>query len=65
MLLDRRARAERAAARAWLDQSFRLDRLRDLLIEAIKASYRVHTALAYPFPLSPSFRLGGGEIGKY
>jgi len=64
-LLASTPRAERAAARAWLDQSFRLDRLRDLLIEAIKASYRVHTALAYPFPLSPSFRLGGGEIGKY
>src|SRR5438093_1404707 len=64
-LLASTPRAERAAARAWLDQSFRLDRLRDLLIEAIKASYRVHTALAYPFPLSPSFRFGGGEIGKY
>lgn len=44
-------RAERAAARIWLDAWLRLDRFRDLLIEAIKARYQVHTAVAYPFPL--------------
>ena len=64
-LLTHTPRAERAAARAWLEQSFRLDRLRDLLIEAIKARYQSHTALAYPFRLLPSFPVGGSEIGKY
>jgi putative transposase len=58
-------RGERAAARAWLEQEFRLDRFRDLLIEATRARYRVHTALHYPFPLPDSFTLCEGEIGKY
>jgi hypothetical protein len=51
-LLATTPRAERAAARAWLDGAVRLDRFRDLLIEAIRARYQVHTALAYPFPLT-------------
>jgi putative transposase len=58
-------RAERAAARAWLEQEFRLDRFRDLLIEAIRARYQVQTALRYPFQLADSFILGNGQIGKY
>jgi hypothetical protein len=64
-LLAGTPRSERAAARVWLEASFRLDRLRDLLVEAIKACYQVHTALTYPFHLSPSFNLYGSEIGKY
>jgi hypothetical protein len=56
-LLAHTPRPERAAARAWLDEAFRLDRLRDLLIEACKARYGVHTVLAYPFRLSPAFTL--------
>jgi len=64
-LLAHTPRAERATARTWLEQSFRLDRLRDLLIEAMKARYQVHTALAYPFRLLPLFTFGGSEIGKY
>ncbi len=64
-LLANTPRGERAAARAWLEHSFRLDRLRDLLVEAIKACYQVHTALIYPFRLSSSFTLCGGEIGNY
>jgi hypothetical protein len=50
-------RAERAAARAWLDACLRLDGFRDLLVEAIKARYQVHTALDYPFPLRSSIIL--------
>ena len=64
-LLAHTPRAERAAARAWLEQSFRLDRLRDLLIEAITARYQVHTALAYPFRLLPTCTLTGSQIGNY
>jgi putative transposase len=64
-LLAATPRRERTAARAWLEHSFRLDRLRDLLIEALKACYHVPTTLAYPFHLSPSFTLDGGQIGKY
>jgi hypothetical protein len=64
-LLAHTPRAERAAARTWLEQTFRLDRLRALLLEASKARYQVHTALAYPFRLLPSFTFGGSEIGKY
>jgi putative transposase len=56
-LLASTPRAERAAARAWLDAWVRLDRFRDLLIEAIRARYQVHTALAYPFSLAPGGRL--------
>lgn len=51
------ARGSRAAARRWLDATFRLDRMRDLLIEAIKARYRVHTELRYPFPLAAPVKL--------
>jgi hypothetical protein len=50
-------RADRAAARAWLDVCLRLDRFRDLLIEAIRARYQVHPHLAYPFPLRSSLTL--------
>jgi hypothetical protein len=50
-LLAHTARAERAAARVWLDAYLRLDAFRDLLVEAIRARYRVHTAVAYPFSL--------------
>jgi len=64
-LLAHTLRAQRGAARLWLEDAFRLDRLRDLLVEAVKALYGVHTALVYPFRLSPSFTLPGGEIGKY
>jgi hypothetical protein len=56
-LLASTPRAERAAARAWLDATVRLDRFRDLLIEATRARYLVHTALAYPFPLASGFSL--------
>jgi putative transposase len=56
-LLASTPRAERPAARAWLEAMVRLDRFRDLLIEASKARYEVHTALAYPFPLNPGFSL--------
>jgi len=56
-LLASTPRAERAAAREWLDARVRLDRFRDLLIEASKARYQTHTTLAYPFPLTPGFSL--------
>ena len=49
-LLATTPRRSRPAARGWLATDFRLDRFRDLLIEAIKALYQVHTALHYPFP---------------
>lgn len=39
----------RPAARCWLDAHFRLDTFADLPAEAVKARYRVHTALPYPF----------------
>ncbi len=41
----------RPDARAWLDDALRLASLCDLLLEAIKARYRVRTALRFPFPL--------------
>ena len=50
-------RGRQAAARAWLEHAFRLDRFCDLLIEAIKSLYCVHTALRYPFPSSPSLTI--------
>jgi putative transposase len=56
-LLASTPRAERPAARAWLDAMVRLDRFRDLLIEASKARFQAHTTLAYPFPLTPGFSL--------
>ena len=43
-------RPSRAVARRWLAAVFCLDRFSDLLIEAIKALYQVHTSLRYPFP---------------
>ncbi len=48
-LVTRTPRGARAAARAWLEAAFRLDRFCDLLLEAIKARYQAHTALHYPF----------------
>lgn len=48
---------DRPAARAWLDNEFRLDRFRDLLIEALKARYGVRDTLDYPFVLSAPLRL--------
>jgi putative transposase len=56
-LLAHTPRAERAAARAWLDACFRLDGFRDLLVEAIKARYQVRTAVYYPFPLRSNITL--------
>jgi hypothetical protein len=41
----------RPHARAWLDGALRLASLCDLLIEAIKVRYHVHSALRFPFPL--------------
>lgn len=43
-------RRERAAVRAWLEATFRLDRLRDLLLPALQARYAVHTPLTLPLP---------------
>jgi putative transposase len=65
VLLAHTRRGERALARVWLEQEFRLDGFRDLLIEAIRARYQVHTALRYPFPLAASFTLCEAQIGKY
>ncbi len=56
-LLAATSHQDRRAARAWLDNAFRLDRFRDLLIEALKARYGVHDSLAYPFVLSALLRL--------
>jgi putative transposase len=56
-LLASTPRGERPAARAWLDAWVRLDRFRDLLIEASKARFQAHATLAYPFPLTPGFSL--------
>lgn len=50
-------RTARAAARAWLENAFRLDRFCDLLIEAIKARYHVQTALRYPFAFATPLKL--------
>ena len=59
-LLAHTAPAERAAARVWLEHHFRLDGLRDLLIQATMARYHVHPALAYPFRLTQPLALPGG-----
>ncbi len=56
-LLAATSSQDRPAARTWLDNAFRLDRFRDLLIEAIKALYGVHDTLAYPFALSRPLRI--------
>lgn len=56
-LLASTPRRLRPTARRWLDETFRLDRFRDLLIEAVKALYRVQNALAFPFPLSTPLKL--------
>jgi hypothetical protein len=53
-LVAQTPRAERAAARAWLEQELRLDGFRDLLIEAIRARFQPHTDLRYPFRLPAS-----------
>lgn len=50
-------RAERAAATEWLDANVRLDCLRDLLVEAIKARYQPRSTIDYPFALRSTFRL--------
>jgi putative transposase len=49
--------AARPQARAWLATAFALQRLCDLLIEAIKARFHTHTALLYPFPLRSPVKL--------
>jgi putative transposase len=56
-LLAHTPRTERVAARLWLDAWLRLDGFRDLLVEAIKARYQVHTAVDYPFPLRSAITL--------
>jgi IS4 transposase len=56
-LLAATSRQDRPAARAWLDNAFRLDRFRDLLIEALKTRYGVRDTLDYPFVLSAPLRL--------
>lgn len=57
ILVAHAARADRAMVRAWLDTAFRLDRFRDLLIEALKARYRTRTALVCPFALAGPLKL--------
>jgi Transposase DDE domain len=59
-LVAHTAPAERAAARVWLEDHFRLDGLRDLLLQATRARYHVHPALAYPFRLTRPLALPGG-----
>ncbi len=56
-LLAATSSEDRQAARTWLDNAFRLDRFRDLLIEALKAHYGVRDTLDYPFILSVPLRL--------
>lgn len=56
-LLAHTSRGQRPAARVWLDAMVRLDQFRDLLIEAIKAHYQVHTSIRYPFALSRKLTL--------
>lgn len=56
-LLASTPQAERSAARDWLEAMVRLDRFRDLLIEATRARYQVRTALDYPFSLPSRFSL--------
>jgi hypothetical protein len=48
-IIAQTARAECQAARRRLETAFRLDQFRDLLIEALKALYRVNSSLACPF----------------
>jgi hypothetical protein len=50
-------RALRPAARHWVVTHFRLDTFTDLLIEGIKARFRTHTRLTYPFPLPAPLKL--------
>lgn len=50
-------RTERRQVRAWLDAWFRLDRFCDLLLEALKATYHVRSALTIPFPLRTPLKL--------
>lgn len=56
-ILAQTARADRKDARLWLADAFRLDAFRDLLVEVIKAHYRVHHALVYPFSLRAPLKL--------
>lgn len=60
LLVGSTARADRRAARQWLDRALRLDRWRDLLLSAIKALYHVPDAVHYPFDLTLI-----PQIGKY
>jgi putative transposase len=60
LLVGRTARRHRRSARQWLDAMLRLDRWRDLLLDAIKAHYHVSDALHFPFNLTLSL-----QIGKY
>jgi putative transposase len=50
-------RRARAAVRRWLDATFRLDRVRDLLIEAITSRYHRYAALVTPVPLTTPLEL--------
>lgn len=56
-LVTRPPRSARAAARAWRESAFRLDRFGDLLWEAIRARAQVHTALHYPFRFATPLKL--------
>jgi hypothetical protein len=58
LLVRSTARHDRRAARQWLDAMLRLDRWRDLLLDAIKARYHVRDALHYPFGLTLSPGIG-------
>lgn len=49
--------AHRAVARAWLDDNFRLDAFRDLLIAATQTLFHVRSALHYPFPLTTHHKI--------
>jgi len=60
LLVRSTARHDRRAARQWLDAALRLDRWRDLLLDAITRRYHVRDALYYPFGLTLS-----PQIGKY
>jgi hypothetical protein len=56
-LLAAASSRERPAARVWLGNAFRLDRPRELLVEALKTRYGVHDSLAYTFLISIPLRL--------
>ena len=58
VVVDSTARGDRRAARQWLDTRLRLDRWRDLLLESIKALYRVAATLLYPFRLGTLLQIG-------